>query len=218
MPPVQNNNGKVAYLTFDDGPSVTTPELLDVLDQCNVHGTFFVVGNQVQHYPSYLKQIAERGNAIGIHSWTHDYSYIYRNMDNYISDFSRLKDYIQQLTGTEPKICRFPGGTNNTVNYKYNKEHIMKKVAEYALSNGYRYFDWNVSTGEATINPPSKEAIINNVITQSKHRKTVIILCHETTNMDFVEAIPEIVSQLRDMGFTFDTLTQSSPVIQFNPS
>jgi len=215
---------KVAYLTFDDGPSKLTPELLDTLEKCNVHATFFVVGLNAQKYPDTLRRMVGDGDVIGVHSWTHNYAYIYKNTANFLADFNKLKDYITTTTGITPDICRFPGGTNNTVCFQYNKAHIMKTIVSLVRNMGFQYYDWNVSSGEAASAPPSKDEIISSVVSQCKGKKIAVILFHDTDNQDYVDSIPEIVSQLSALGFTFDTLspTDPSPVkaasVQFKPS
>lgn len=215
---------KVAYLTFDDGPSILTPNLLKVLKNNNVHATFFVVGKNAQSYPNALKQIANEGNAIGIHSWTHDYSYIYKNTDNFLSDFNKLKDYIVETTGVTPNVCRFPGGTNNTVCFNYNKDHIMRSIVTLVENMGFKYYDWNVSSGEANSVPPSKDQIVNNVVSQCKGKNIVVILFHDTNNQGYVDAVPEIITKLKSMGYTFETLSPDNPPdsqsksVQYKPS
>jgi peptidoglycan/xylan/chitin deacetylase (PgdA/CDA1 family) len=222
--PTTNPKQKVAYLTFDDGPSGLTSQLLSTLDANHVKATFFVIGIHAEKYPGSLKKIASYGNVIGVHSWTHDYSYIYKNTDNFLSDFDRLKNYIRQETGTTPSVCRFPGGTNNTVSFHYNKGHIMKKIVPLVESMGFRYFDWNVSSAEASSPPPSKDRIVNNVVSQCKGKDMVVILFHDADNQGYVDAIPEVVTKLRAMGFTFETLSLEKPpksrsaLVQFKPS
>ena len=212
------NGQKVAYLTFDDGPSKLTPELLQTLKNCGVHATFFVVGQRAQMYPEVLKEIVDSGNVIGVHSWTHKYQYIYKSEQNFLTDFNLLKDYIKQETGVTPNISRFPGGTNNTVCFRYNKNHIMRTLSADVKNMGFQYFDWNVSSGEASNKTFTKEKLVKTVVSQCKNKHTAIILFHDTDRQVYVDAIPEIVSQLRGMGFSFDTLSPSSRAIQFNPS
>jgi len=222
--PSLNSGLKVAYLTFDDGPSNLTPELLSTLESCNVHATFFVVGLQAKQYPDTLKQMVSDGDVIGVHSWTHKYSYIYKNTQNFLDDFDKLDDYIKQETGVAPNICRFPGGTNNTVCFSYNKNHIMKSIVPLVENMGFTYYDWNVSSGESNTNPPSKENIISSVVSQCKGKNIAVILFHDAYHQSYVDAIPEIVSELSSMGFTFDTLSPDDPprsklfATQFKPS
>jgi len=217
-------NQKVAYLTFDDGPSKLTPELLSALNENHVTATFFVIGVHAEQYPGVLKEMVRYGDVIGVHSWTHKYSYIYKNTQNFLADFNRLKDYIREETGVAPKVCRFPGGTNNTVCFHYSKGHIMQQIVPLVEGMGFKYYDWNVSSAEASSPPPSKDAIISSVVSQCKNKQTAVILFHDTGNQGYLDAIPEVISELRSMGFTFETLSPDNPPksrsasVQFKPS
>lgn len=202
---------KQAFLTFDDGPCKSTPELLDTLRENGVQATFFVIGLQAQKYPDALRQMAADGDVIGVHSWTHKYSYIYQNMQNFSADFNQLKDYIQQVTGVAPDVCRFPGGTSNTVSRHYSKDHIMQQAVSYVQSEGFQYYDWNVSSGEAAAKRPSKDEIVNNVLSQCQKRTVAVILFHDDDNEDYIQAVPQIIDGLRSMGFDFETLSPGNP-------
>lgn len=197
---------KVAYLTFDDGPSSLTPELLEVLKENHVNATFFIVGLNAQKYPDTLKQMKDDGDAIGVHSWTHRYSYIYKNTANFQADFHQLNDYIYQQTGVHSKICRFPGGTSNTVCFHYNRNHIMRQIVVLVHKMDFQYYDWNVSSGEASTIPPSKAKIVSNVISQCEGKNTAVILFHDSDHQEYVDAVPDIIAKLRSEGFRFDTL------------
>jgi peptidoglycan/xylan/chitin deacetylase (PgdA/CDA1 family) len=215
---------KVAYLTFDDGPSERTSELLAVLKEDNVTATFFVIGTLAKKYPGILKEMVSDGHAVGVHSWTHDYSYVYKNTDNFLADFKKLRDYIAKETGVTPDVCRFPGGTNNTVYRHYSGGHIMKSIVKLVENLGFTYYDWNVSSAEASSPPPDKEKIVSNVVSQCKKKDIAVILFHDADNQDYVDAVPEIIAQLRAMGFTFQTLSPDNPpkakhgLVQFKPA
>lgn len=210
-PDASNPKQKIAYLTFDDGPSGMTPKLLAALKGCRVRATFFVVGLQAEKYPGALRQIVRGGNVVGVHSWTHKYSYIYKNMQNFSADFNELKDYIKKETGIAPNVCRFPGGTNNTVYRHYSSGPIMRQAVSLTHHLGFAYYDWNVSSGEASSVPPSKAAIVRTVVSQCENKRTAVILFHDTENQGYVDAVPEIVAKLRSMGFAFDTLSPQNP-------
>lgn len=213
----ENSGEKIAYLTFDDGPSGITQQLLDKLDENKVHATFFVIGLNCQKHPDMVKKMIADGNVVGVHSWTHQYPYIYANMKNFQDDFTKLRDYLIQQTGSDPKICRFPGGTNNTVSLHYGG-HIMRQVVTYVQGLGYKPFDWNVDAKAATTPEPSSTAIYNNVIDGCKNKKTAIILFHDADkNASTLQALPQIIAQLRQMGFTFSTLSADSKEIMFKP-
>jgi peptidoglycan-N-acetylglucosamine deacetylase len=222
--PGTNPNQKIAYLTFDDGPSRLTPELLSALETNHVTATFFVIGLHAEQFPGMLKKIVSYGNVIGVHSWTHDYSYIYKNTRNFLADFKRIKDYIYQETGITPKICRLPGGTNNTVCFHYSKGHIMREIVALVKGSGFKYYDWNVSSAEASSPPPSTNTIIKTVVSQCKNKDTAVILFHDTDIQGYLDAIPGVIAKLREMGFTFETLSPDNPPksrsasVQFKPS
>ena len=222
--PAAKSQEKVAYLTFDDGPSKLTPELLQTLKKNHVTATFFVIGLRAQEFPGELKQITSYGNVIGVHSWTHDYAYIYKNTQNFLDDFNKLKNYIVQETGVTPNVCRFPGGTNNTVSFHYNKNHIMRQIVPLVEAQGFKYYDWNVSSAEASSPPPSTQAIIKAVVAECKDKNTAVILFHDVAIQGYLDALPVVIAKLRAMGFSFETLSPDNPPksrsasVQFKPS
>jgi peptidoglycan/xylan/chitin deacetylase (PgdA/CDA1 family) len=208
---------KTVYLTFDDGPSRTTPHVLDVLKENNIHATFFVVGTAACENPEIVKRAYNEGNVIGIHSWTHKYEYIYQNEENFFLDFNKLKDFLTDLLGVEPNVCRFPGGTNNTVSQKYS-DHIMRKIAPRVAEMGIKDFDWNSYAGDGERIAPTREQVISNVLNGIAGKNNVVVLFHDTNpnNCD-VQALPEIISRLKALGYSFDVLSPDTPSVTFKP-
>lgn len=206
----KETNTKIAYLTFDDGPSKNTPLLLQTLQSLNVKATFFVIGLNCQRFPNEVKAEAAAGNVVGIHSWTHNYPYIYANMNNFKQDFNELRDYLTQQMGTAPTICRFPGGTNNTVFRKYTKEAIMQEAVQFAQSQGVRPIDWDADAGDAEIPIPTKDQIVQRITKEIGHKTRPIILMHDFGNRtSTIEAIPAIVQALKAQGYSFSTLADN---------
>jgi|GEM_PF-995589 len=218
---IQNTKAKMhiktVYLTFDDGPSKTTPHVLDVLKENNVNATFFVIGTAASANPEMVKRAYNEGNVIGIHSWTHKYEYIYQNEENFFLDFNKLKNFLTDLLGVEPNVCRFPGGTNNTVSQKYSG-HIMRKIAPKVAEMGIKDFDWNSYAGDAEKIAPTKEQVISNVMNGISGKTNVVVLFHDTNpnNCD-VQALPEIISRLKALGYSFDVLSPDTPSVTFKP-
>lgn len=97
------------YLTFDDGPSDLTPEVLDLLDKYDAKATFFVVYTDDEEYTSYLKEIVDRGHTIALHSYSHDYNKIYKSVDAFLEDFEKVYNWVYEETGVRPTLFRFPG-------------------------------------------------------------------------------------------------------------
>lgn len=209
---------KIAYLTFDDGPSKNTNLLLQTLQQANVKATFFVIGLNCQKYPDAIKAEQAEGDTVGIHSWTHEYPYIYANMNNFKQDFTELRDYLNQQLGAIPTVCRFPGGTNNTVSKRYTKEPVMQEAVTWVKSLGIRPVDWDADAGDADIPIPTKDQIVQHVIREVGHKTDPVILMHDFGNRtSTIEAIPEIVQQLKASGYSFGTLSAATPATLFRP-
>jgi len=111
-----NKNQKIIYLTFDDGPSILTDKVLDILKENNVHATFFVIGNQIKGYEEVLKRSYSEGHAIGLHTYTHKFRSIYRSQSEFIKEMYDSRDEISKVIGISPNIIRFPGGSRNRIN------------------------------------------------------------------------------------------------------
>lgn len=198
--------GKVIYLTFDDGPSQHTRKLLDILDKYNVKATFFVVGNKGNY--DIMREIVNRGHAIGIHSVTHDYSKIYKSEQAFLDDLYEMQQIIKDETGIETYLMRFPGGSSNTVSKKYCKG-IMTLLCRKVEELGFRYFDWNVDSNDAG-GANSKQEVFNNVSSGVRLYKSSIVLQHDTKGYS-VDAVEDIIKWGLENGCTFAALNMSSP-------
>ena len=195
---------KVVYLTFDDGPGKHTKRLLDVLDKYNVKATFFVVHTG---YSDVLSDIASRGHAIGIHSYTHKFKEIYASEEAYFNDLEKLKQEILDKTGVSTTLVRFPGGSSNTVS-RFNSG-IMTRLAALLAEKGYQYFDWNVDSNDAGGASTANE-VYRNVITGLSKRNVSIVLQHDIKGFS-VDAVEKIIQWGLENGYTFKALTPSSP-------
>lgn len=207
-----SKNLKVAYLTFDDGPSKNTDEILSILNTYNIKATFFVIGSE-RYKEEYLK-IFQAGHKIALHTYTHDYAKIYKSVDNFKQDVNYLKDYIKTLIGQEPEnLLRYPGGSNNTVSRKYGGNDIMKQIIDAMKAENYVHYDWNVDSSDASGNNIPKATIVSSVLNGSKNKKSAVILMHDTNAKDTtVQALPEIIQGLISQGFTFDVMSMDTPI------
>ncbi len=200
------------YLTFDDGPSSNTAEILDILKRHNVRATFFVNGVAASNpalEPLY-KAIVADGNAIGMHSYTHKYSEIYSSAEAFEADLDKIHSLIYNETGVDTKLYRFPGGTSNTVS-----KLPMSTFADIIHKNGYEYYDWNIYPGDSSGRSYPKEAIISGVLGNISEYRSAIILLHDSDNHNStVEALPEIVEGLLAQGARFNVIDEYTPIIQ----
>ena len=198
---IDKNADNMIYLTFDDGPSPYTKQLLDILDKYNVKATFFVVGTEM---PELITEIANRGHTIGAHTYSHKYK-IYQNEPTYYKDLNKILDIIEERAGYRPSLIRFPGGSSNTVSANYCRK-IMTQLAESVERHGYTYFDWSVNSGDADT-AKTKAAVVENIINGIKETKRPVVLQHDTKDYS-VAATEEVIKWALDNGYVFGVLDE----------
>lgn len=190
--------GRRIYLTFDDGPSCYTNDILDILKQYDVKATFFVVGKTDEESLAAYKRIVEEGHTLGIHSYSHKYNEIYKSVDAYAADLRKLQELIYDTTGTWSRYTRFPGGSSNTVSTV-----DMQLLMEYLEEQGIVYYDWNVSSGDAKSGYISAQAIVDNVMRNVEKHDTAIVLMHDASDKKTtVEALPIIIERILELQDT----------------
>mgnify|MGYP000539671972 FL=1 len=201
-----SSGNKVVYLTFDDGPGAHTQQLLDILDKYNVKVTFFVT-NVNSGYENMIAKEAAAGHTVAIHSASHDYKKIYSSVDAFFADLNEMSDIIYAQTGQRPKLIRFPGGSSNTVSLKYCSG-IMTTLTKAVTDQGYKYFDWNVSSGDAG-GTTSTEEVYQNVVNGIKSHNVSVVLQHDIKSFS-VNAVERIIQWGLANGYTFLPLTTST--------
>ena len=198
-----DKNRKVAYLTFDDGPSKNvTPMVLDILSEYNIKATFFVVGKMVNVNPEVLKRVQDEGHAIGHHSYSHDYKYIYKNTTNFINELNKTDRTFKDALGEEfeSKLLRFPGGS-----FEAKKQKFVKATAKL----GYSSYDWNALNGDAEGHLLPKRTLVNRLKASSKGKKEIIVLMHDTdAKKTTAESLAEVIEYLISEGYEFRTLNE----------
>lgn len=203
-------DGKYAYLTFDDGPSANTMQILDILDNYGVKATFFVNGHTGPVMEERYKAIVDRGHAIGIHTFSHDYDNVYGGLDKFEEEIVSLRKYILEVTGKDTTLFRFPGGSSNT------RVDDIKPYIKWLNDNGYSYWDWNSSSGDATGKKPSAAEIVANCMVQADAGyKNLVILMHDLRPKDTtVEALPTLIEELQARGYEVIAIDERSTPVQ----
>ena len=177
------------YLTFDDGPSKYTEEILDILDEYDVKATFFVLGKENEHSIEMIREIAERGHTLGMHSYSHKYADVYRSVDDFSADFYRIYAYILENTGIQSTCYRFPGGSSNTVS-----DLDMHVFADFLAEQEIEYYDWNLSSGDGGSVLLDVDTLVRNSTQDIEKHETSIILMHDAASRPTtVEALPQII-------------------------
>lgn len=198
---------KKMYLTFDDGPSAeNTSAVLDILKERNIQATFFVVGENVKKHPEIARRIVEEGHTLGIHCNSHDYRVIYESVDSYVADFEEAHRIVQEVTGVDVKLFRFPGGSINA----YNKK-VYQDIINAMTERGYIYYDWNASLEDA-VKEPKREVLMENAVSSTLGRKKVVMLAHDVV-YETTQCIGEIIDRFPE--YEMLPLTEKTEPIQF---
>ena len=200
---IYKSEEKVAYLTFDDGPSKTvTPLILDLLKEEKIKATFFVLGSRVELYPELVKREYEEGHYIANHGYSHVYQDIYSSTQAVLDEYYQTENAIREALEIEDYKCflfRFPGGSTGG---KYNS---LKSQAKTILEeNNIAYVDWNALTGDATGENLTKEQMFDELVNTTSGKNSVVILMHDAGDKILTyELLPQIIQYLRDEGYTF---------------
>ena len=200
---------KRAYLTFDDGPSGNTGEILDILDANDVKATFFVVGRGEEYYDTYM-DIVGRGHTLALHSYTHDYDKIYASLDDFAEDIEELRNLLYDVTGVNCVYYRFPGGSSNTVS-----KVDMDTLIDYVESQGLIYYDWNALNNDAVCGSYTPEQLVDNIMKDAVCHDDVVILMHDLDARHCtVESLQMLIDKLRAEGFTILPIDENAPLVR----
>lgn len=201
-PKAQEDN-KVVYLTFDDGPPrLITNKILDVLKEHNVKATFFIVGKEIPSREDIVMRIYDEGHSIGIHTYSHNSKKIYSTIENFVNEMLLTQEKIKAITNHSSYIIRFPWGTNNPYR-KLTPEFLME-----LHSNNFKIYDWNVDIKDGLSPDLSPQQFLNNSKKIKGNYNGIIILMHcNSNNRNTVKALPNIIKYYRDLGYDFKAIT-----------
>ena len=203
------------YLTFDDGPSIYTGEILDILARYNVKATFFVTGKKKEAYADMYRRIVAEGHTLGMHSYSHEYSNIYASVESFRKDIERLNSLLYNETGVISRFYRFPGGSSNRVS-----QTDIRELTDYLKAMEITYFDWNISAGDATSAPVSSENIVNRVMTEIPRYTEAVVLLHDAAGKrSTVDALPMLIEKIEALEEETEILpiTEETPPIRHTP-
>ena len=203
---------RTVYLTFDDGPSAYTYDLLDTLKRYGVKVTFFVTGNGPDDA---IKRAYDEGHTIALHTATHVYKTIYASVDAYFNDLNTVSNRVKNITGIETKYVRFPGGSSNAVSYnrKTGAGVCMSVLTKELEARGYKYFDWNVSVednGSCSSKKDKRSCMLNNYTTYLKKNRGNVVLMHDIKSYT-ADNLEEMIIYGINNGFTFKQIDDSAP-------
>ncbi len=201
---IYKSDTKRAFLTFDDGPSEVTNQILDTLKQEKVKATFFVLGSNVKALPNVVKRIYDEGHYIANHGYSHVYSKIYASPQTVLDEFNQCNDAVKeaiQVPEYNSHLFRFPGGLAGG---KYAT--IKNEANELLKQNEVMHVDWNSLTGDAETNNLSIEFELQRLRETSEGKNSLIILMHDAqAKKTTADALPNIIAYLKEQGYKFES-------------
>ena len=200
---IYESETKRAFLTFDDGPSNNTRDILNILDENEIKATFFVLGSQVQAFPETTKEIYEKGHYIANHGYSHIYSEIYQSPETVLNEFNQCNQIVADTIGVpeyNSHLFRFPGGL---VGGKYAQ--IKVEAKSLLEQNDIVSIDWNSLTGDSEKVNPTEEYLMNNLQRTTDGKNSIVLLMHDSqakrVTVDFLQ---KAIDYLKEQGYEFE--------------
>lgn len=185
------------YLTFDDGPSPLTPQVLSILKKEQVKASFFVLGQAAEERPEWITEMVKDGHAIGNHSYNHEYQQLYQGFQGFWQQVQQTSAILKRITGQAPQLLRAPGGTYSNWDAFY---------FYFSALAGYHVFDWNIDSGDSKRKGVSTDEIIQNIQSARLSKETVVLLHDSGGHANSVKALPEIIRYFKKKGYQFAAL------------
>lgn len=199
---IYKSDTKRAFLTFDDGPSSVTSQILDILKQENVKATFFVLGAKVKEKPEIVKRMYDEGHYIANHGYSHSYSTIYASPQSVLDEFNQCNEAVKEAIGVpeyNSHLFRFPGGL---VGGKY--ADIKSQAKQLLNENDILNIDWNALTGDAETSKPTQEFEMQRLSQTVGDKNSVVILMHDAPAKKVTaDTLQQIIAYLRERGYEF---------------
>ncbi|MFD2043356.1 polysaccharide deacetylase family protein [Ornithinibacillus salinisoli] len=198
--------GKVVYLTFDDGPTSVTKNILDTLSQFNAKATFFMLEPAMRDFPDVVNKIIEDGHAVGMHGVTHDKNQFYDSEQSALEEMITAQETLQEITGVHSNLIRTPYGSI---------PYLTETYREVLDSNGFHLWDWNVDSSDWSL---SDDQYVDSVVEQIEYLSsagvTSIILMHDQA--ETANHLSILLTYLSENGFQTKKIDENTKPYNFN--
>lgn len=200
---LSKENEKVIYLTFDDGPSVMTDKVLDILKENHVKATFFLIGNQIKGQEAVVKRIYNEGHSIGLHTYTHIYKEIYPSRKGFISEMLETQNEINALTGIKPTIIRFPFGS---------RKHLTNDFLEQLHSYNFKIYDWNAYMSDGINYKTPADKLYREATKATVTEEPIILLMHcDYMHKNTCKVLDRVIKFYANKGYEFKIINDETP-------
>lgn len=194
-------NEKIAYITFDDGPSKYTRKILDILDENNVKGTFFMLNDNMIVFKDVVKRMDSEGHGTGFHGVSHELKELYKTEDSALEEFKTCNRTFYKITGNTSRLVRIPYGS---------KPNMIESIYNKFVKEGFLLWDWTVDTEDWK---SSEDQIVSNILYYAREKDKIVILLHE--NQRTVDTLPDIIKILKSRGYSIQPITEDIKPINF---
>ena len=207
--------GKRIALTFDDGPSLFTAQILDILRERQVKATFFVLGKNAEEHPEILRRMSAEGHSIGNHTWSHPFPYLLGRKE-FAAEVDKTQEVVERITGHRPALFRPPYGARWFGMFPALRERSLQ-VVQWSDSG----YDWKGAPGsiaDATLNnlKPGSIILLHDALegTEGFFARLRLRLVGKPQHANSqtspladrsgtVAALPEIIDSAHQAGFQF---------------
>ncbi len=187
---------KVMALTFDDGPNPNyTPQILQLLKQYKARATFFLVGSRVKSYPDIARRAAQEGHELANHTFRHPYMKRL-SAEGIREEILKTQQMITDATGQKPHLFRPPGGYYND------------RVVNTAKQEGFLVVMWSWHQDTRDWTDPGVRRIVNKVLKNARPGDIVLFHDHGGDRQQTVNALKEILPELKRQGYKFVTVSE----------
>ncbi len=196
-------DSKTVFLTFDDGPSAGTYDILYILKKHNIKATFFMSGGKTSDSIEQMKAVAAGGHSIGVHSFLHDADKIYSSVEDYLADFRETCKMIYEATGIMPDMYRMPDENAASA-------EIRRAIPEEMTRRGFTRFGFNAESGDRAADRSWQNILDTSTLAVkacSDSGSPAILHLHDSAD-DYltVLTLEDIIIALKAEGYSFEAL------------
>ena len=199
---IYSSDTKRVFLTFDDGPSSNTNQILDILNERGIKATFFVLGSNVEKKPEVVRRMYDEGHFIANHGYSHVYEAIYQSPQAVLDEYNKCNQLVREAIGEQEynsHLFRFPGGLVGG-----NYADIKNQANDLLSQNNIVHVDWNALNGDSETTSPTIEYEMQRIQETVGDKQSVVILMHDAQAKKVtVEALPGIIDYLKGQGYEF---------------
>ncbi|MCP3744806.1 MULTISPECIES: polysaccharide deacetylase [Paenibacillus] len=202
-----SSSSRTIYLSFDDGPTAHTSQLLDILDKYNAKATFFMLGPEIRQHSAVMKRMVEAGHGLGLHGMTHQVKKIYASPAAALAEMNQDNEILFQATGKRTSLIRTPYGS---------KPYLKKAYRDQLTGAGYHIWDWNIDSNDwrYTKNPEHfVQTVLSDIRRLKKQGRTPVVLMHDKPST--IKVLPQIMAALQKEGYSFEPLNDNLTPLNF---